>query len=284
MRALKRCPQMAGCVRAATCMKRCSITEQLAASPLWSVEPEKWAIYRRVLTMAQDRRIPFAVGGGTATMVYTGRPRQSKDIDLFLAPDHRDEMIQVTRDCGLGDLYDEQPYDRNWIYRAHDGAAIVDVIWSMANYRSQVDATWLENGPEIELDGMRLHLVPAEETLWCKLYILQRDRCDWPDALNIVKTVGPELDWDRVMSRLEGDTPLLSGLLSVFAWLCPDRAQDLPRSLWRQLNLEYPRHAAGESRRARLNLLDSRPWFGPLVDAGRGFQPDNEVKAEDCKC
>jgi hypothetical protein len=260
-------------------MKRCSTPEQLVASPLWRVEPEKWAIYRQVLAMALGRRIPFAVGGGTATMVYTGRPRQSKDIDLFLAPDRREEMIQVTRDCGLCDLYEEQPYDRNWIYRAHDGAAIVDIIWSMANYRSQVDANWLEDGPEIELDGMRFHLVPAEETLWCKLYILQRDRCDWPDALNIVNTVGPELDWDRVIARLEGDTPLLSGLLSVFAWLCPDRARDLPRSLWRQLHLESPATTAGATPGGRKNLLDSRPWFGPLADATGGLQPDNQMKA-----
>ena len=265
-------------------MKRCSIAEQLAASPLWRVEPEKWAIYRQVLAMAQGRRIPFAVGGGTATMVYTGRPRQSKDIDLFLAPDRREEMIQVTRDCGLCDLYEEQPYDRNWIYRAHDGAAIVDIIWSMANYRSHVDATWLEGGPEIELDGMRFRLVPAEETLWCKLYILQRDRCDWPDALSIVKTVGPELDWNRLLSRLEGDAPLLAGLLSVFTWLCPDRARDLPRSLWRQLNVAYPAHAGGGTSGAHANLLDSRPWFGPLADATGAFQADNEVKAEVCKC
>jgi hypothetical protein len=213
-------------------------------------------------------------------MVYTGRPRQSKDIDLFLAPDRREEMIQVTRDCGLCDMYDEQPYDRNWIYRAHDGAAIVDVIWSMANYRSQVDATWLD-GPEIELDGIRFRLVPAEETLWCKLYILQRDRCDWPDALNILRTVGPELDWRRLISRLEADTPLLSGLLSVFAWLCPDRARDLPQSLWRQLKLEYPAHTkvmTGPASGARVNLLDSRPWFGPLLHiAGEpGRKPDAE--------
>lgn len=248
-------------------MKRCSIAGQLATSPLWRVDPEKWTIYRQVLTMAQHKRIPFAVGGGTATMVYTGRPRQSKDIDLFVTSDRREQLIQVTRDCGLYDLYNEQPYDRNWIYRAHDSAAIVDVIWSMANYRSQVDATWLEDGPEIELDGIRFRLVPAEETLWCKLYIVQRDRCDWPDALNILKTLGPELEWQRVISRLGADTPLLSGLLSVFAWLCPDRARELPRSLWRQLNLEYPAHTTGLAPNARANLLDSRSWFGPLIDA-----------------
>ena len=271
-------------------MKRCSTAEQLAganplaASRLWridpeKIEPEKWRLYRKVLKMAQRRRIPFALGGGTATMVYTGRARRSKDIDLFLPPDRREEMIQVTRECGLRDLYDEQPYDRAWIYRAHDGAAIVDVIWSMANYRSQVDAGWLENGPEIQLDDLRVRLVPAEETLWCKLYILQSDRCDWPDAFNILNTAGPELDWQRVISRLEGDTPLLAGLLSVFAWLCPDRARDLPRWLWDRLKLEYPPVSTDQKAGARLNLLDGRQWFGPEM-AGPETLPAGKV----CKC
>lgn len=265
-------------------MKRCSMTEQLAASPLWPVEPDKWAIYREVLKMAEQRRIPFAVGGGTATMVYTGRPRQSKDIDLFLPPDRREQLIQVTRECGLQDLYDEQPYDRAWIYRAHDGAAIVDIIWSMANYRSQVDAAWIEDGPEIELDGVRVHLVPAEETLWCKLYILQRDRCDWPDAFNILHTVGPELDWERVICRLEADTPLLAGVLSVFAWLCPDRARDLPRSLWSRLKVEYPPPSTDRSAGDRVRLLDSRPWFGPEVPGPERLSPEVLSSGKVCKC
>jgi predicted nucleotidyltransferase len=268
-------------------MKRCSITEQLAGSALWPVDPEKWRIYRQVLKMAQRRSIPFAVGGGTATMLYTGRPRQSKDIDLFLAPEHREEMVQVTRECGLVDLYDEQPYDRAWIYRAHDGAAIVDVIWSMANYRTRVDATWLEKGPEIEMDGLRIRVVPAEETLWCKLYILQRDRCDWPDALNLLNTVGPDLDWQRVISRLGADTPLLSGLLSVFAWLCPDRARDLPRSLWHRLKLEYPAPLIDARARARVNRLDSRPWFGPEMPempGPAGVGPAINARGEVYKC
>lgn len=200
-------------------------------------------------------------------MVYTGRPRQSKDIDLFVPPGSRDELIEVTRECGLCDLYDEQPYDRGWIYRAHDGAAIVDIIWSMANYRSQIDGAWLERGPEIGLDEIRVRLVPAEETLWCKLYILQRDRCDWPDALNILNTVGPELDWKRVISRLEPDTALLSGLLSVFAWLSPGRARELPRSLWRQLRLQYPPCPIDRGAGSNVNLLDTRPWFGPAIPA-----------------
>jgi hypothetical protein len=242
------------------------LREQLAAFSTWRFEPDQWSIYRRVLVAAGESGIRFAVGGGTATMVYTGRPRQSKDLDLFVTADNRDRLIQVTSDCGLRDLYDEQPYDRAWIYRSHDGATIVDIIWAMANQRASVDPGWLENGPEMNIQDVRLRLVPPEEILWAKLYILQRDRCDWPDALNILYVLGPELDWDRLLARLGPDAPVLAGLLSVFAWLCPARAHELPAALWRELKIgngspdPYP--ASGEP---RADMLDSRPWFRPAT-------------------
>jgi hypothetical protein len=247
-------------------MEAWSMREQLAAFSSWRFEPARWSVYRRVLVMARERGIPFAIGGGTATMVYAGRPRQSKDLDLFVTRENRERMIQVTSDCGLRDLYDEQPYDRAWIYRAHDGTNIVDIIWAMANQRAPVDRTWLENGPEMTMEDLGLRLVPPEEILWAKLYILQRDRCDWPDALNILYVLGPELDWDRLLTRLGPDAPLLAGLLSVFAWLCPARARELPASLWRELKMgsgvPNPYLASGES---RADLLDSRWWFRPAT-------------------
>jgi hypothetical protein len=242
-------------------MGYCSIGEQLAAFSSWRFEPARWSIYRPVLTMAQERGIPFVIGGGIATIVYTGRPRRSKDLDIFLTEDDRERMIQVTSDCGLHDLYDEQPYDRKWIYRSHTDSTIVDVIWMMANQRSRVDRSWLD-GPEIEIDGLHLRLAPPEEILWAKLYILQRDRCDWPDALNILYVMGPELDWDRLKKRLGADTPLLAALLSVFAWLCPARARELPDSLWRDLKIDQGiRDRSFGVAGAAADLLDSRPWF-----------------------
>lgn len=228
--------------------------------------PEQWSIYKRVLAEARARDLPFAVGGGLAAMAYAGQWRNTKDIDLYVLPSDRDAMIRLVTDLGLEDLYDQQPYDRNWIYRSHKDDTIVDIMWAMANQRAQVDEGWL-NGPEVEAGGERFRLLPAEEEIWSKLYVLQRDRCDWPDALNLLYGVGPDLDWRRLVTRIAEDRALLSGVVSIFAWLCPPRARELPSWIWKELEVRAPAAGCGmELVRDRARLLDSRPWFTPALD------------------
>ncbi|MBV9303197.1 MAG: nucleotidyltransferase [Acidobacteriaceae bacterium] len=242
-----------------------NVTKQVAraASRLEELPPEQWSIYKRVMAAARERDSRFAVGGGFATMIYSGRWRETKDIDLFIMERDRDRMIKILSDAGLDDYYEREPYQRHWIYRSYKGDVIVDVIWAMANVRAVVDETWFE-GPKVEAGGERFALVPPEETLWNKLYVLQRDRCDWPDALSLLYTIGPDLDWRRVVHRVGEDSGLLNGLLSVFEWVCPDRARELPS--WLQNELSAAPHTDFHCGNDRANLLDSRPWFGPLRD------------------
>src|ERR1051325_4432412 len=201
--------------------------ESLAQSDIWYFDPQKWPIYRRVIQKAQARDIPFAVGGGFAHMAYTGCRHDPKDIDFFILSSDREAMVQITIESGLHDYYDEKPYDRAWIYRAVTEDVIVDLIWAMANKRATVDRAWVEQGPEIQVDGVRFRLTPPEELLWAKLYVIQRDRCDWPDALNLVYTCGSSLDWRYVLARLGDDRPLLGSVLYLVSRGCPCLAHRL---------------------------------------------------------
>ncbi len=205
-------------------------------------------------------------------MAYAGQWRNTKDIDLYILPAERDRMIQVVTDLGLGDYYEKQSYDRKWIYRSYKEDTIVDLIWAMANQRAVVDETWLE-GPEVQVDGERFHLIAPEEALWSKVYVMQRERCDWPDALNLLFGVGPELNWRRVLDRIKEDAPLLSGLLTVFGWVCPDGARELPSWIWGELGARSPEEGNGEVTARHAPLLDSRPWFTPTLE-----NDDKELK------
>lgn len=230
------------------------------------IPDEQWVVYRRVIAEARRRGLEFALGGGFAVATYTGQWRNSKDIDLYVVPETREAMIQVTREQGLRDIYEQQPYDRGWIYRSACQEVIVDVMWSMANHKSPVDRDWLTRGAEIVINDEHLRVLPPEEMLWDKLYVMQRDRCDWPEALKLLYSTGPRLDWEHVFRRVGDDSPLLTGILSVFAWLCPGRAQELPAWLWERVNLPPP--PSGERcLRTRAELLDRRPWFQPLENA-----------------
>ncbi|MBV9268283.1 MAG: nucleotidyltransferase family protein [Acidobacteriaceae bacterium] len=224
------------------------------------IPADRWDLYWRVMTEALRRKIRFALGGGLAATAYAGQWRDNKDLDLYIKPEDRDRMIRLLKDLGLEDYYDQKPYDRAWIFRSCRGDTIIDVMWAMANQRAHVDELWL-NGPVIDIDGEQIRMLPVEETLWSKLYVLQSDRCDWPDALNILYSSGPKLDWARLLERVADDAPLLGGLLAIFRWLCPEKADEFPAWVWAAVGLKELSNAQGCGPE-RAKLLDSRSWFG----------------------
>lgn len=226
------------------------------------ISAAEWGVYREVITAAQARGIPFALGGAFAVASYTGCWRNTKDLDVYVLAEHREKMLEVLVACGLEDYYSRLPYDRWWIYRSFRGDVIVDVIWAMANHRAQIDELWM-SGPEIDLRGCRVRVLPPEALLWDKLYILQRDRCDWPDVLNLLYAVGSEVRWDYLVHRIGEDVPLLAGALSVFRWISPGRARRLPAWLWRELGMAPPGTETDDAIKRRTDLLDRRPWYVP---------------------
>lgn len=230
----------------------------MVLTPTWidKLPDTQKCLYRRVMREARFRRIRFAAGGGFASNAYTGDGRDMKDLDLFILQSDRNAMIEVLTMFGFRDYHDEKPYDRRWIYRGYDGCQIVDIIWRMANQRADVDEVWVSAGPTMLMEDEEFRVIPPEETLWTKLYVVQRERCDWPDALSLISVVGPELDWPRLIDRLGPDTPLLAGVLSVFGWICPNRARELPSWLWARIGARPP-----EGCEMRPHLLDSRPWL-----------------------
>ena len=223
---------------------------------------EQWRIYRQVIRACKAAGFPFAVGGGLAIGVYTGLWRETKDIDFYVLPEDRRKLQEILTGLGLEDYYEQLPYDRAWIYRSAQDKIIVDVIWAMANHKTEIDEQWVSCGPEVTVRGETFRLVPAEELAWAKLYVMQKDRCDWPDALNVIRAQRDTLDWRRLLDRLGDDAPILRAVLILFAWLRPDLARELPRSVWEKLETPAQIETTEEAASRRADLLDRRPWFG----------------------
>jgi hypothetical protein len=239
-------------------------TTDLNPVPTWEggiPEPE-WAVYQRVIQEIKAANLRVAFGGAFATAVYTGVLRNTKDFDFYVLPEDREAVRDAISRTGLEDYFDRLPYDRSWIYRASRDDVIVDAIWAMANLRATVDDRWVSHGPEISIRGERLRAIPIEELIWSKLYVLQRERSDWGDVFNLIDARAEAIEWGHLIRRLQGDAPLLTGTLSVFAWLAPDRVSAIDPSVWGRLGLDPPEPNQDPAvSRARARLLDSRPWF-----------------------
>jgi hypothetical protein len=228
------------------------------------IPKEEWEHNRPVIELATRRGYPFALGGGLAFSAYSGRWRNTKDLDLFILPEDRQAMIDLVTELGFEDYFAQKEYDRSWIYRAHKEGVIVDLIWSMPNHRMDVDHAWLECGPDVRIHDALVRILPSEELLWSKLFVLQKDRCDWPDLLNILHGAGDRMDWGHLLDRVGEDVPVLRGLMSVYGWMCPKRALAMPEWIWFRLGLPQPRpHEVMDEDGCRAPLLDTRDWFGP---------------------
>jgi hypothetical protein len=227
------------------------------------IPDDQWAIFQPALQAVRALQLPFAIGGGMAVSLYSGHWRNSKDIDLYVVPEHREQVIEAVLGTGLSDYFDVVPYDRAWIFRAARDGVIVDVMWALANGAGDVEPGWLTRGGTAEVRGETLRLLAPEEMFWSKVHVMQRDRCDWPDLLNLLYCAGPHFDWARLLQRMASHERLLASILSLFAWIAPGRAQLLPEWLWRQLRLDPP--TPGPARRTEnIRLLDVRDWFTPI--------------------
>ena len=54
-----------------------------------------------------------------------------------------------------------------------------------------VDDEWFEQSPVAEVLGLQLPVCPAEEMIWSKAFVLERERFDGADVLHVVRDCGP---------------------------------------------------------------------------------------------
>lgn len=222
---------------------------------------EQWAVYEPVLRRAQEGGLRFAMGGGLAFSLYGGHPRNTKDLDVFILPPDHEPFLELMAQAGFEE-YTAVPYDRTWSYRGVKEGFIMDLLWRMLNERASFDEGWVEHGWTLDFRGVPLRLLPPEELIWTKMYIVHRDRCDWPDILVILGSRGPALDWERLIGRVGEDAPLLGAILSFFRWLHPERAAELPPWIWEKMGLCPWKEEPDPARiRQRADLIRKGGWF-----------------------
>ena len=226
------------------------------------IPEEQWEVFVAGAKAIDDAGVPFLLAGAMALASYTGHWRNTKDVDVIVREADRERAVATLRAAGFEDYFNQLAYDRSWIFRGFKNGVLFDVIWALPNHRVGIDDLWFEHATPVSLHGNAYRAAPAEEIVRVKLYVMQRERCDWVDVLNVLAATVEQLAWPRLVERMGRDLPLLQGALAIFNWMCPGRAQALPAWLRKQFALpriEAEDLAATEERRVR--LFDSRPWF-----------------------
>ncbi len=194
-------------------------------------------LYIKVLNITAKSQIPFMLGGGMAVYKYTNIRRPTKDLDLFCKAGDYPKILTVLRDSAVT----VRVLDERWLAQATEAKHHVDIVFSSPSAITTVDDSWFEHAGTIELFGIKVKIIPREELIWCKAYVQDRNHFDGADVNHIILTSGKEMDWKRLLMRMENHWELLLSLLLNFRFVYPSERSKIPRWLMEELisRLQY---------------------------------------------
>ncbi len=187
-------------------------------------DPDANRFYADVLSVLDRASVPFLVGGAYALQRYTGISRFTKDFDIFALPSDRDRIIEL---LGARGYHSEIPFP-HWLAKIHDGDVFVDIIYGSGNGVARVDEGWFDHSVADVVLGVAVKLIPPEEMIWSKAFIMERERYDGADVAHLIRALGEKLDWHRLVDRFAQNWRVLLAHLVLFGFIYPGERTRIP--------------------------------------------------------
>ena len=183
---------------ATTCPSGISLaSERRDTSDCSNAEPPRIGVLQPRHPDPAGRRIDFLVGGAFAFVRYTGIGRDTKDLDLFI---RRADWDEVTA-CWPKKASDGLTFP-HWLGKAFGGRErefFVDLIFSGGNGVAEVDDEWFAYALRDESLGFPVRLMPVEEMIWSKAFLMERERFDGADVLHLIRARQHDINWPRLL-------------------------------------------------------------------------------------
>ncbi|HEX8915905.1 MAG TPA: hypothetical protein VF796_26360 [Humisphaera sp.] len=261
---------------------------RLPESPFDLLDQATCDFYLRSLRLLDESGIPYLVGGAYSMAYHAGIIRHTKDLDVFV----RAADATRTLEMFLANGYRTERTFPHWLGKAFDPAdetTFVDVIYGSGNGLCPVDEQWFEHATDGEILGKPSKLVPAEEVIWTKSFICERERFDGGDVNHLLLARGETLDWPRLIARYAGHERVLLAHLMMFTYAYPGERRRIPAGVIEEVTRRVtaePHAVNGDAKLCRGTFL-SRGQY--LVDVHqRGYedgrlQPKGPMRHEDVK-
>ena len=224
------------------------------------------AFYREAIDILDAAGVPFMVGGAYAFCQYTGIERHTKDFDLFLRRNDIERAMDAFRAKG----YAPEIHFEHWIGKVYGpGDMFVDLIFSSGNGIAEVDDLWFEFAPDGRVFDRDVKLCPAEEMIWSKAFIQERERFDGADVAHILKSRADCMDWSRLIARFDANWRVLYSHLVLFGYIYPDHRGMIPGWVMTELNtrlIEETTSAAPAQHVCHGPVLSRQQYLPDLAD------------------
>lgn len=190
------------------------------------------SFYREAVELLNASGSDFMIGGGFAMKHYTGIYRDTKDLDIFCKPSEYPKIMKHFAENG----YKTEMTDVRWLAKVFKGDYFIDIIFDTVNNICTVDDSWYQHATKGKFAGLPVKFLPAEELVWCKIYVQNRERYDGADVNHILLKYGKKLDWKRLLFRLDQHWHLLLIQVLGFQFIYPSEFHELiPRWLFDEL-------------------------------------------------
>jgi hypothetical protein len=262
----------------------------MKGSPFDLLDQQTCDFYLRSLDLLDKLGVPYLVGGAYSLAYHAGIVRHTKDLDVFVTATDATPTLKMFARNG----YRTQLTFPHWLGKAYDPAdetCFIDVIYGSGNGLCPVDAEWFEHAVDGLVLGRPAKLVPAEEVIWTKAFICERERYDGGDVNHVIQARGTTLDWRRLVRRFAGHERVLLSHLMMFGYAYPAERAKVPAwvtdELWAEAKNAPPVAPAGSGAQVCMGTFVSREQY--LVDVDhRGYedarlQPRGPMREEDVK-
>jgi hypothetical protein len=196
----------------------------LASAPTTALDEQSRVFYRHALKLLDDNDLPFLVGGAYAFALYTGIERHTKDFDIFILREDQNRAVKIFDRAG----YETDLTFPHWVGKAFKGLDFIDLIFSAGNGVATVDDLWFEHAISGRVLDTEVKLIPAEEMIWSKGLIMERERFDGADVAHIIHAIGDKLDWRRLLDRYSKYWRALYAHLILFGFIYPSHRSKVP--------------------------------------------------------
>ena len=228
------------------------------------IDEQSRTFYRRALGIMNDQKMPYLVGGAYAFARYTGIERHTKDFDIFLKPEDYARISECLRAAG----YQTDLTFPHWLGKAYHGDDFIDLIFSAGNGVARVDDVWFEKSTKGTVLDLPVGLIPAEEMIWSKGLIMERERYDGADVAHVIHARGDRMDWRRLIDRFGALWRPLFTHIILYGFIYPSERSRVPRWVVNELTgrLQQETAAPDSSERVCYGAILSRQQY--LTDVG----------------
>ncbi|HYI10909.1 MAG TPA: hypothetical protein VEK57_17770 [Thermoanaerobaculia bacterium] len=236
----------------------------MAAIPQAVLAESSIRFYRHALAILKDTDIPHLVGGAYAYARYTGIERHTKDFDIFIRREDFGRAAWAFQKAG----YKSELNFPHWLGKAYSGEDFVDLIFSAGNGVAAVDDRWFEHAVPEQVFGVDVLLIPAEEMIWSKGLIMERERFDGADVAHVIRAAGDRLDWARLLERYGPYWRALYAHIVLFGFIYPSDRDKVPAWVVDELTkrISEETHAGNAEEKVCYGTIISRQQY--LKDIG----------------